>query len=96
MRQILGLYLPSDTEGCAEGFIFCSQTAVSPAIMALMGVHPINFAHTHNEKTCSVTICKGYRYEGVRVQAQIRLIGINIYHYISKDDLKYGSKCATL
>lgn len=29
--QIQSRYLPSDTEGCAEGFIFCPQTAVMPA-----------------------------------------------------------------
>lgn len=65
--QIFNPYLPSDTEGCAEGFIFCPQTAVLPAIMASRGVHPINFAYAHNEKSCPVTIDKTIRYEGVQI-----------------------------
>ena len=59
--------MPSDTEGCAEGFIFCPQTAVLPAITAPRGVHPINFAYAHNEKSCPVTIDKTLRYEGVQI-----------------------------
>ena len=31
------------------------------------GVHSINFAYTHNEKSCSVTIYKTLRYEGVQI-----------------------------
>nr|DAO53612.1 MAG TPA: hypothetical protein [Caudoviricetes sp.] len=27
-------------------------------------------AYTHNEKPCPVTICKGYRYEGVHTLAR--------------------------
>ena len=65
--QILSLFLPSDTEGCAEGFIFCPQTTVLPAITAPRGVHPINFAYAHNEKSCPVTIDKTLRYEGVQI-----------------------------
>ena len=61
------LYLPSDTEGCAGGFIFCPQTAVMPAITILMGVHPISFAYAHNEKSCPVTIDRRHRYEGVQI-----------------------------
>lgn len=63
--QIFSPYLPSDTEGCAEGFIFCPQTAVLPAITASRGVHPINFAYAHNEKPCPVMIDRILRYEGV-------------------------------
>lgn len=33
----------------------------------LRGVHPINFSHAHNEKSCPVTIDKTLRYEGVQV-----------------------------
>lgn len=65
--QKQSLYLPSDTEGCAEGFIFCPQTAVLPAETASKGVHPVNFAYAHNEKPCSVTIDKRLRYEGVQI-----------------------------
>lgn len=65
--QIFSPYLPSDTEGCAEGFIFCPKTAVLPAITAPRGVHPINFAYAHNEKSCPVTIDKTLRYEGVQI-----------------------------
>lgn len=59
--------MPSDTEGCAEGFIFCPQAAVLPAIMTPRSVHPINFAYAHNEKSCPVTIDKILRYEGVQI-----------------------------
>ena len=61
---ILGQF---NTEGCAEGFIFCPQTAVLPAETASKGVHPVNFAYAHNEKPCSVTIDKRLRYEGVQI-----------------------------
>ena len=65
--QKQSLYLPSDTEGCAEGFIFSPRTAVPPWKTASRGVHPINFAYTHNEKSRPVTIDKILRYEGVRI-----------------------------
>ena len=65
--QKQSLYLPSDTERCAEGFIFCPQTAVLPAETASKGVHPVNFAYAHNEKPCLVTIDKRLRYEGVQI-----------------------------
>lgn len=64
--QKQSLYLPSDTEGCAEGFI-CPQTALLPAETASRGVHTINFAYAHNEKPCPVTIDKILRYEGVQI-----------------------------
>lgn len=60
-------YLPSDTEGCAEGFAFCPQIAVLPEIKSPRGVHPINFAYAHNEKPCPVTIDRILRYEGVQI-----------------------------
>lgn len=59
--------MPSDTEGCAEGFIFCPQTAVLPTETASRSVHPIYFAYAHNEKPCPVTIDRILRYEGVQV-----------------------------
>lgn len=65
--QKQSLYLPSDTEGCAEGFIFCTQTAVLLAITAPWGVYHIIFAYAHNEKSCPVTIDKTLRYEGVQI-----------------------------
>lgn len=46
---------------------FCPQTAVLPAIAAPRGVHPLNFAYAHNEKSCPVTIDKTLRYEGVQI-----------------------------
>lgn len=67
MYQIQSPYLPSDTEGCAEGFIFCPQDTVLPIEMTSSGAHLINFAYAHNEKTCPVTIDKTLRYEGVKV-----------------------------
>lgn len=54
--QIQSCYLPSDTEGCAEGFIFCPRIDVLLAEQLSRGVHPISFAHAHNEKSCPVTI----------------------------------------
>ncbi len=56
--QKQSLYLPSDTEGCAEGLIFCLQTAMLPAITAFIDVHPKNFAYAHNEMSCPVTMTK--------------------------------------
>ena len=62
VRQILSLYLPSDTEGCAEGFIFCLSAAELPLVQ-LCGMCKLDgFEHTHNEKPRSVTIRKGYHY----------------------------------
>lgn len=63
--QIQSRYLPSDTEGCAEGFIFCPRIDVLLVEPLSRGVHPISFAHAHNEKSCPVTICQMYRYDGV-------------------------------
>lgn len=68
--QIYSPYLPSDTEGCAEGFIFCPQTNNLPAETASKRVHPSNFAYAHNEKSCPVTIDKILRYEGVQLVNQ--------------------------
>lgn len=65
--QKQSLYLPSDTEGCAEGFIFYPQTAMLPMETASKGVHPINFAYAHNEKPCPVTIDRTLRYGGVQI-----------------------------
>lgn len=65
--QKQSLYLPSDTEECAEGFIFYMQIAVLPTIMSPRGVHLIHFAYAHNEKSCPVTIDKTLRYEGEQI-----------------------------
>lgn len=65
--QKQSLYLPSDTEGCAEGFIFCPQITVPPAEPASRGVHCINFAYIHNEKSSPITIYKLLRYESVHI-----------------------------
>ena len=64
--QIFSPYLPSDTEGCAEGFIFCPKSAALPENKSPWGVHPINFAYAHNEKSCPVTIDRILRYGGVQ------------------------------
>lgn len=79
--QKQSLYLPSDTEGCAEGFIFCPQTANLPAETASKGVNPINFAYAHNEKSCPETIDRILRYEGV--QGWPREKEVNRYQCIS-------------
>lgn len=65
--QKQSLYSPSDTEGCAEGFIFYPQIAALPAKLTTMGVHCTNFAYTHNEKPSPVTIYKLLRYESVHI-----------------------------
>lgn len=38
-------------------------------------------AHAHNEKPCPVTICKGYRYEGVHTISVRRKRHTNITEY---------------
>ena len=58
-------YRLSRTEGCAEGVFFCLPAAETPFIRQRGGCSLDGLAHTHNEKPCPVTICKGYRYEGV-------------------------------
>lgn len=65
--QKQSLYLPSDTEGCAEGFIFCPQIVMQSALPLPRGVRSIYFAHAHNEKFCPVTIDKILRYKGVQI-----------------------------
>lgn len=65
--QKQSLYLPSDTEGCAEGFVFCPQITVTPAEPASRGVHCINFAYAHNEKSSPVTIYRLLRYKSVHI-----------------------------
>lgn len=71
-------YLPSDTEGCAEGLFFCLQTDVLSALPPPRGAHPINFAYTHNKTPCPVTIDRMFRYKGVQIVDSIEYARIDL------------------
>ena len=95
--QKQSLYLPSDIEGCAEGFVFCLKPAAHLVISAPRGVHLLNFAHAHNEKSCPVTINKTIRYEGVQIVHCINCRRIHLTflpfrvmyrHYNRKEELQ--------
>lgn len=67
LYQTRTVYLPSDTEGCAEGFIFLSAESRPVGVSGSAGVQPINLAYAHNENNRSVTIYNLLRYEGMRI-----------------------------